>query len=95
MSVWKDIRQKSLGKERRIEDKLKPYTQEEIEEIINGNPVKFAGTLPDGAIPNCPSGQVYIVSKECSTNGKTFMPGQMIVSTGNDFVVIGETDIRI
>ena len=90
MSVWYDIRQKSLGKEKRIEDKLKPYTQEEIEEIINGNPVKFAGILPDGVIKNCPSGQVYIVTKECSIYDKTFAPGQMIISTGDDLVVIGE-----
>lgn len=95
MSIWGDIRKKSLGQEKRLEDTAVDEgayaTREEVNKLISqgGNFIVYAGELPAGQINGNRKGALYIVKEICSIDDKTFYPGSMVIDTGNGYEVIG------
>lgn len=95
MSIWGDIRKKSLGQEKRLEDTAvdegRYATREEVNKLISqgGNFIVYAGELPDGQIKGNRKGALYIVKEICSVDDKTFYPGSMVLDTGDGYEVIG------
>ena len=93
MSVWGEIRKKSLGQEKRIEDaKQEEYaTKEQVNQILGGqkSTVMFVGRLSSNHMPKHKKGSIYYVEDRCTIGEKNFYPGSMVIDTGTEFQVIG------
>ena len=92
MSVWGDIRKKSLGQEKRIEDanQEKYATKEQVNQILSGQKetIRFVGRLSSNHIPKHEKGRIYYVEDRCTVGEKIFYPGSMVIDTGTEFEVI-------
>ena len=92
MSVWGDIRKKSLGQEKRIEDanQEKYATKEQVNQILSGQKetISFVGRLSSNHIPKHEKGRIYYVEDRCTVGEKIFYPGSMVIDTGTEFEVI-------
>ena len=91
MSVWNDIRKKSLGKERRIEKDVNDaaYATKELVDSMTRTTM-YAGLINRQSPPSSiQSGKIYMVTEDCTHNDTIYHKGTLVLFNGKNYVTIG------
>ena len=59
------------------------------------NPITFVGCIGQEGLDNIPHniGRIYYINNDCSSNGKQFHAGDLIVDDGSTWHVVTHSDI--